>query len=240
MILALGISVCVAVFALRTLRSSYLGFLWLERVSVIGVAAGVFLVVWRMRRLAVGLTIAVITTVGFLFLLIPAYLRWSHDFCNPSVVKRLRELFHHGKEIVSTIAVDLDGQQTDVELVLWKSFAKHPAAKIETETTVETWPHDWTNACGSLLIAAEEQRMDLNSLRNCLDAIWRYQATDSSEIVVMPVAAFSITSLGKPAWVVVCRWETFGFLNGGGSLCHVRAWALDAKTGNKIAFVTCM
>ncbi|AWI09104.1 hypothetical protein CKA38_07515 [Ereboglobus luteus] len=60
----------------------------------------------------------------------------------------------------------------------------------------------------------------------------------NERLAIIPVAAYAASSARGECWIIVCKWE-YSVAGKSLPLRHVMAWALDARTSEVIAYVTC-
>jgi hypothetical protein len=57
------------------------------------------------------------------------------------------------------------------------------------------------------------------------------------EIAYLPVGAYQTTLDAKPVWIIVVKWEYPSFEGSG--LEHIRIFAFDQKTLERVGYMTC-
>jgi len=101
---------------------------------------------------------------------------------------------------------------------------------------LRNWRSQFKTMKQTMLDRAQEQHLDVVSLRNALDEIFKEAGTRKA---YLPISALQAEYQGKSVWVVHVVWEFAGLKKRVG-FDHVRSYAFDQATGRKIAFITCL
>lgn len=114
---------------------------------------------------------------------------------------------------------------------LWDKFSKHPAEKGLSAYSSDDWHHDFDLLSDALVQKAAALKLDSDSLRKALSFV---REDTHPDVVILPEAAYQVTFEGRLVWMITMKWE-----NNGGSLIHIRGYALDQKTLENLGFMTC-
>jgi len=134
--------------------------------------------------------------------------------------------------VVKVLDMSLPKNRDERAGFLWNNFSSHQAEFGLIAHSTDDWRHDFERLSDALAQKAAALKIDSESLRKSLAFV---QKDTHPDIVIVPQAVYQIKFEGRLVWVITLRWEIKP-----GSLNHVRAYAIDQKTLEKLGYVTCM
>ena len=139
--------------------------------------------------------------------------------------------------IVKVLAVTMPHDTDKRERFLWDHFANKPEADKFQSYETEGWENNFAKFSESLVRKAETQKLDSASLRKSLGLVLKDSA---DKIAYLPVGAYQTTLDGKPVWIIVVVWEyAYSPERGKFGLGHIRMFAFDQKTFQRVGYCTC-
>jgi hypothetical protein len=118
---------------------------------------------------------------------------------------------------------------------LWDHFANKPEADKFSSYGTDKWKDNFAAFAEALVTKANAQKLDAASLRKVLDQVLK---DSRDEIAYLPVGAYQTTLDRKPVWIIAVKWEYPSM--GEGGLVHIRIFAFDQKTLERVGYSTCL
>ena len=118
---------------------------------------------------------------------------------------------------------------------LWKHFANKPEADKFSSYGTDKWNDNFAAFAKALVTKAEAQKLDSASLRKVLALVLK---DSKDEIAYLPVGAYQTTLDAKPVWIITVKWE-YPSMGEGAGLVHIRMYAFDQKTLERVGYKTC-
>jgi len=119
------------------------------------------------------------------------------------------------------------------EAFVWDHFAHKPEADKFDSYGTEGWKDNFAAFAKVLVIKAEARMLDSGSLRKVLALVLK---DSNGEIAYLPVGAYQTTLDAKLVWVIKVKWEYPSF---DPHLTHIRMFAFDQKTLERVGYCTC-
>jgi hypothetical protein len=142
--------------------------------------------------------------------------------------------------VVKRFDVEFPADKSKAWEFLWNNFANRPELEKFEKESGGDWEakfhrHEWF-----LVAKARWKFLDSDSLKNCLDEVFKDARTANRGLAYLPVGAYATKQGTNDVWIIVVKWEDFDFIEKGASLGHIRMFAFDAKKHAVIGFSTCM
>jgi hypothetical protein len=141
--------------------------------------------------------------------------------------------------VVKRLNVELPVGENQIWKFLWNNFANKPDEdRFGGESSTE-WEGKFHKYENKLIEKAWWKKLDSNSLKNCLAEVFNDAKTVNTNLDYLPVGAYATKQGTNDVWIIVVKWECFGFIENGDPLGHIRMFAFDAKKHTIIGFSTC-
>ena len=137
--------------------------------------------------------------------------------------------------VVKVLDKPLPNQESKRDMFLWNNFANMPSEQQFNTYSANNWKTNFAVFSNALVQKADNLKLDSASLRKALDLVLR---DAKGEIAYLPVGAYQTTLDGAPIWIITVKWE-YPSMGKDAELGHIRAFAFDQKTLQKVGFVTC-
>jgi hypothetical protein len=148
--------------------------------------------------------------------------------------------------VVKVFKTSLPNHENERANFLTGAFFNKPEEEKFSKFTTENWSSNYTVFAKALVQKADDLKLDSASLRKDLDLILK-DARD--KLVYLPVGAYQTRLGDKPVWIITVKWEENPESWGKGAftkgvdppppLIHIRAFAFDQETSERLAFATC-
>jgi hypothetical protein len=142
--------------------------------------------------------------------------------------------------VVKRLNVELPIGESKTWDFLWGNFANKPEAEKFGGESGVGWEDKFHKYESKLISKAYWKNLDSNALKNCLAEVFEDAKTVNTNLAYLPVGAYATKQGTNDVWIIVVKWECFGFIENGASLGHIRMFAFDAKKHTIIGFSTCM
>lgn len=137
---------------------------------------------------------------------------------------------------VARLDVSLPADADAAADVLWTTFANKPAEQQFSGVTVQGWRQRHGEFAEELVRRAASLKLEADALRRILDKVDQ----ERGSLAVLPIGAYRASQGAKAVWIVVCKWEIESTgSNPNVRLGHVRMFAYDLVTLERVAFRTC-
>jgi hypothetical protein len=136
--------------------------------------------------------------------------------------------------IVRSISTPLPIKEDAKKKFLWDTFANKPEEKKFSSHPTLGWKEDYQNFSNELVRKAKLLNLNSDSLNKILELILK---SSNGELAYLPVGAYSTFYKNSPIWIIVVKWE---LSNVNSSMGHIRIYAYDANTLERVGFNTCM
>ena len=113
-------------------------------------------------------------------------------------------------------------------------FAKGSGSKKFSVYTTNQWEDNYKTFSNELVMKADKLKLNSKSLRKALDLIMK---ESKASVACLPVGAYQTTFKNQLVWVIRLKWERTDEEDA--QLGHIRAYAYDQKTLEKVGFATC-
>ena len=151
--------------------------------------------------------------------------------------------------LLSTVSVEpanisLSSDPDSTSGQLWQLFANRDLANKYSEVEIPYGSHAWPVFRDKLLRVATKRMMDVGSLERVLAKIEAEEAVPARLKQLLPYGAYLGHQGSKQVWIIPCVWEVGVSYDSEHRarpvrLGHIRVWAYDAETAEKVGFVTC-
>jgi hypothetical protein len=118
---------------------------------------------------------------------------------------------------------------------LWDHFANKPEADKFSSYGTDKWKDNFAAFAEALATKAKAQKLDAASLRKALDQVLK---DSRDEIAYLPVGAYQTNLDRKPVWIIAVKWEYPSM--GEEGMVHIRMFAFDQKTLERVGYSTCL
>lgn len=136
---------------------------------------------------------------------------------------------------VKVLAKPFPPEENMRDKFLWDSFANKPAEEQFGAYGADHWKDNFKIFAGTLVNKAAGLKLDSTSLRKVLDLV----LNDSNDkIAYLPVGAYQTAMDGELIWIITVKWEYPSMAKDSG-LGHIRIFAFNQKSFEKVGFVTC-
>ena len=143
--------------------------------------------------------------------------------------------------LVQVMTAGVPHDQRERPRFLWDQFANKPQErKFIYHSRTAQWKKDFAVFADALVRKAREQSLNADALHRALDRILR---ESDPNVAYLPVGAYQSTLDGKPVWIVTVDWENLSMRVGTDpediKMGHIRMFAYDQKSGERVGFMTC-
>lgn len=142
--------------------------------------------------------------------------------------------------VVRRFGLNFPAEKEKAWSFLWDHFANKPEEEKFSHVSGRDWENSFKLYERRLLFKARLKLLDTSSLQDCLTVVFNDAKTVNTNLVYLPVGAYSTKQNSRDVWIIVVKWECIGLVENGDSLGHVRLFACDAKNHQLIGFSTCM
>ena len=119
---------------------------------------------------------------------------------------------------------------------LWDHCANKPEADKFSSYSTDKWKENFAAFAEALVTKAKAQKLASASLRKAHGQVLK---DSRDEIAYLPVSAYQTTLDGKLVWIITVKWE-YPSMGEGSGLVHIRMFALDQKTWERVGYGTCL
>jgi hypothetical protein len=141
--------------------------------------------------------------------------------------------------VVKRFDLEFPKNQSQAWNFLWDNFAHRPELEKFEPKHDSDWENKFHRFEQRLVLKAQLKLLDSSNLQNCLAKVFKDAKTVNTNLVYLPVGAYSTKQGTNEVWIIIVRWEIFGLVEDGQALGHIRMFAFDAKTHKVIGFSTC-
>ena len=131
----------------------------------------------------------------------------------------------------------LPTDRREAESFLWSEFAKDEKEMDVPDLKVAAWQSLRDAYVSALVSDAKASGMEADALLRILKRI----DSERQTLALVPVEAYRTTQGTRNVWIVICRWEMESLrANANVRMGHVRMFAYDIESLERLAFRTCM
>jgi hypothetical protein len=137
--------------------------------------------------------------------------------------------------VVKALKASLPHEAGKREEFLWRCSNESERRRFNPYT-IKNWKAHFDRFATTLVTKAHEQNLDSVSLRKAFHLVLK--DSENHKLAYLPTGAYETTLDGEPVWIITVKWEGLG-AGEEAQLAHIRVFAFEEKTLQRVGFETC-